>query len=250
MKLPVCVAAVILLSCSVVSAEGAPVDMAERIEEAEARIDSTLNDLEKQQKLEEALERYQAEVAALEELETEPGGRDHSERYRVLAYGYLRIGNVLRQLGRGDDALKAGESELHYARGSGDDLTLGRTYMNFGTTLLMSGEAERGLSLIEKSKPLFEAGDDFDSKQGLGWYWILQTELALAGLKPLDPKDQLAAADRALEILMPIENWAGVARAYGLRARIHQSQGNEAEAAADLERQVEYQGRDQAGSKQ
>jgi len=249
MRLTVCVAAAILLSCSVVFAESTPVDVTHRIEEAEALIDSALNDLEKQQKLEEALERYQAVVAALETLETEPGGRDHAERNRVLAYGYLRMGNVLRQLGRRDEALRAGESELYYARGSGDDLTLARTYMNFGATLLASGEAERGLTLIERSKPLFEGGDGFDYKQGLGWYWILQTELALAGLKPLEPKDQLAAADRALEILMPIENWAGVARAYELRARVHQSQGSEAAAAADLERQAEYQARNPADSK-
>ena len=236
---------VLLLSQSVVLAEGPPLAVTERIGQAEARIDSALNQLEKQQKLEEALERYQAEVMALEALETDPGDRDNAERHRVLAYGYLRIGNVFRQLGRNDEALKAGERELNCARESGDDLTLARTYMNFGTTLLTSGEAERGLALIERSRPLFELGDGFDFKQGLGWYWILQTELALAGLKSLEPEDQLAAADQALEILMPIENWAGVARAFALRVRINQSLGREEAAAFDAERQEEYQARDQ-----
>lgn len=248
MRLSFSAVVVLLLSCFVVSAESPPADMNQKIEEAEAQIDSALNDLEKQQKPEEALKRYQAVVVALETLDTDPQGPNHAERNRVLAYGYLRMGNVLRQLGRRDEALKAGEKELYFARTSGDDLTLARTYMNFGTTLLVSGEAERGLALIEQSRPLFEAGDGFDFRQGLGWYWILQTELALAGMKPLEPKDQLGAADRALEILLPIENWAGVARAYALRSRIHQSQGREDASAADLERQAEYQARDQGHS--
>jgi tetratricopeptide (TPR) repeat protein len=250
MRRSVFVAIAFILSCSVVSAGSPPADVTLRIEEAEARIDTTLEDLEKQQKTEEALKRYQVEVAVLEALETDPQGPDDAERHRVLAYGYLRMGNVLRQLGRADEALEAGEKELYHARASGDDLTLARTYMNFGATLLASGETERGLDLIETSRPLFEAGDSFDFKQGLGWYWILQAELALAGLVPLEPKEQLGATDRALEILVPIENWAGVARAYALRARIHQSQGHEEAAAADLERQAEYQARDQGDSKE
>jgi tetratricopeptide (TPR) repeat protein len=243
-------AVALILSCSVVSAGSPPADLALRIEEAEAQIDSALEDLEKQQKPQEALKEYQAVVTALEALETDPPISDDAERHRVLAYGYLRMGNVLRQLGRADEALEAGEKELYHARASGDDLTLARTYMNFGATLLANGEAERGLALIETSRPLFEAGDGFDFKQGLGWYWILQTELALVGLVPLEPNEQLRATDRALEILLPIENWAGVARAYALRARIHQSQGLEEAAAADLERQAEYQARDQGDSKE
>lgn len=234
-------AAAIVLSVSAAIAQTPTPEATQYIAEAESRIDAALDTFEKKGELEKALVRYEAEAANLEGLETDPQGPAHAERYRVLAYVYLRVGNALRQLDRKDEALKAGENELDCARNSGDDLALARTYMNFGVTLLSSGEAAKGLDYIERSRPLFEAGDGFDFKQGLGWYWILKAELSLAGLTPAEPEDQLAALDTALETLLPIENWAGIARAYALRARIHESLGRDAAAAADRKRQAEYQ---------
>jgi hypothetical protein len=122
--------------------------------------------------------------------------------------------------------------------------------MNFGATLLSSGEAKRGLDYIERSRPLFEAGDGFDFRQGLGWYWILKAELALAGLTPIEAEGQLGTLDTALQILLPIENWAGVARAYALRARVHESQGRDEAASADRKLQAEYQARDEGDKKE
>ena len=46
---------------------------------------------------------------------------------------------------------------------------------------------------------------------------------------------------RALEILMPIENWPGVARAYAARATVYEKLGNDAEAAKDRQEQKEYE---------
>ena len=115
--------------------------------------------------------------------------------------------------------------------------------MNFGTTLLTGGQVEKGLTYIEQSRPIFEKGDSFDHKQGLGWYWILQAELGLAGLVEAEPQGLLDFLDTALEILEPIENWAGVARAYGLRAKVHEAQGRTDMAAANRKLQAEYQAR-------
>ena len=193
---------------------------------------------------------YETVAANLEGMETDPQSPDHAERYRVLSYAYLRMGNVLRQLGRQDEALESGEKELACARSSGDDLTLARTYMNFGATLLTSGEVAKGLDSIERSRPLFEAGEGFDFEQGLGWYWILKAELGMVGLTAAGPEDQLGYLDTALEILLPIENWAGVARAYELRARVHESQGRDAAAATDRKHQSEYQALDEGGKKE
>ena len=222
---------------------GALPGIAEQLKEAEERIDSALWKLEKQDKLAEALEMYQAVAVELESLEVEAQSTDYHEQQRVLAYAYLRIGNVLRQMGRSDGALKAGERELGCARESGDDVTYARTLMNFGTTLLTGGQVEKGLTYIEQSRPIFEKGDSFDHKQGLGWYWILQAELGLAGLVEAEPQGLLDFLDTALEILEPIENWAGVARAYGLRAKVHEAQGRTDMAAANRKLQAEYQAR-------
>jgi hypothetical protein len=113
--------------------------------------------------------------------------------------------------------------------------------MNFGTTLLTGGQVEKGLAYIEQSRPIFEKGESFDHRQGLGWYWILQAELGLAGLTKEEPQNILGFLDTALEILEPIENWAGVARVYGLRAKVHESQGRTDTAAADRKLQAEFQ---------
>jgi tetratricopeptide (TPR) repeat protein len=215
--------------------------VADQIKEAEEWIDSALWELEQQDELAEALERYQAAAAELESLEVETQSPDYREQQRVLAYAYLRIGNVLRQLGRSEEALQAGEKELGCARESGNDIALGRTLMNFGTTLLTGGQVEKGLAYIEQSRPIFEKGESFDHRQGLGWYWILQAELGLAGLTKEEPQNILGFLDTALEILEPIENWAGVARVYGLRAKVHESQGRTDTAAADRKLQAEFQ---------
>ncbi len=179
----------------------------------------------------------------LESLEVEAQSTDYHEQQRVLAYAYLRIGNVLRQLGRSDEVLETGARELECARESGNDIALARTFMNFGTTLLTGGQAEKGLAYIEQSRPIFEKGESFDHKQGLGWYWILQAELGLAGIVEAEPKNLLSFLDTSLEILEPIQNWTGVARAYGLRAKVHESLGRMGLAAADRKLQTEYQAR-------
>lgn len=226
-----------------VMGSGALPDIANRLQKAERRINSALRELEQQDKLAEALEKYRSVADELESLALEAQSPHYRERQRVLSYAYLRIGNVLRQLGRGEEALQAGERELECARKSGDDITLGRTLMNFGATLLTGGQVEKGLTYIEQSRPIFEQGGSFDHKQGLGWYWILQAELGLAGLSREEPQSLLRFLDTALGILEPIENWAGVSRAYGLRARVHESQGRADAAAADRDLQVEYQTR-------
>jgi hypothetical protein len=51
----------------------------------------------------------------------------------------------------------------------------------------------------------------------------------------------MASADKALEILTPIENWPGVARAYGVRAQALETLGRDEEALADWESQLHYE---------
>jgi tetratricopeptide (TPR) repeat protein len=218
-------------------------ETADQIKAAEERIDSALWGLEVKGNVTEALQEYQAVAEKLESLEVKSESQNYREQQRILAYAYLRIGNALRQLGRGEEALQIGERELECARNSGNDLALARTLMNYGTTLLTGGQVEKGLIYIEKSRPLFEKGEDSDYKQGLGWYWILKAELGLAGLTEEKPQDILGYIDAALKILEPIENWTGMARAYGLRAKVNESQGLTEAAVADRKDQAKYQAR-------
>lgn len=217
--------------------------IANQIQEAEGRVDSALWELEQHGKLDEALEKYQAVAAELESLKIEAQSSEYREQQRVLAYAYLRIGNALRQLDRGEEALQMGKRELECARESGDDIALARTLMSFGATLLAGGQVEKGFSYIEQSRPIFENGTSFDHKQGLGWYWILKAELGLSGLIKVEPLDLQSSLDTALEILEPIENWAGVARAYELRAKVNESQGRADAAATDRKLHAKYKDR-------
>ena len=218
-------------------------DINNKIKEAEGRIDSALWELEERGKLTDALEKYQAVAAALEGMKVDAQSSEYREQQRVLAYAYLRIGNALRQLNRGEEALQMGKRELECARESGDDIAFARTLMNFGTTLLTGGQVEKGLSYIEQSRPIFENGTSFDHKQGLGWYWILKAELGLVGLIKAEPQDLQGFLDTALETLKPIENWAGVARAYELRAKVNETLGRADAAANDRKLHLKYKAR-------
>lgn len=216
-------------------------DVATQIRDSEARIDSSLAAFEQAGMLEEALESYQTVEEDLLHLGLGQNDPDYREQQRVLAYALLRIGNILRQLGRMEEALQAGGRELEFARNSGDTITLARTLMSHGTTLIVSGNVDNGLSYVKEARPLFERGTSFDHKQGLGWYWILQAELALAGMTTAEPEKIVEYASTALAVLMPIENWPGVARAYGARAQAYETLGKAEAAADDRTEQAKYE---------
>ncbi len=191
--------------------------------------------------LDQALAAYTAareELLALDVSSDPAAGRAQS---RVLAYCLMRMGNVLRQLGRHGEAAALAEQELSAARASGDALTLGRSLMSHGVTALRSGARNQGLAELEEAREAFERGSTPDHVQGLGWYWILQADLRNAGLVPGGPEEALAAADRARELLLPIENWPGVARAHAARARAHDARGDARAAAEDRARQEHYE---------
>jgi len=153
----------------------------------------------------------------------------------------MRQGNILRQMGQTLEALELGEREIPAAQASGDELTLARSLMSNGTNLIVGGEVERGLIMVEEARSLFEAGDSDDFKQGLGWYWILQADLANAGLVDIQATEVIQAADQAFAILSPLENWPGVARAYAGRAQAYESIGDDSAAAADRQNQGYYE---------
>jgi tetratricopeptide (TPR) repeat protein len=167
----------------------------------------------------------------------------YPEQQRVLAYYLMRQGNAVRQLGQPQEALARGEREIAAARASGDDIALGRSLMSNGASYVAAGQVEQGLEMLEQARALFERGDSYDHRQGLGWGWILQAVLVNAGLTTPERRAAIAAADRAPAVLLPIENWPGVVRAYAARAQAHESLGDSTAAAADHAAQQRHKSR-------
>jgi len=198
------------------------------------RADETLDSLERHNRWAEALTLYQAagaEVEALNLPRDDPAyGDAYREARRVRAYLYLREANALRALGRPAEAAALGEKELDAALASRDMISIARAMFSLGSTCLANGEIERGLKLLDDSRPMFEHGDDDDHRQGLGWWYIIQADIRNAGMVADAPEAVVALADKALEILRPLKSWPGVARAHEARAKACDRMGD-AEAA-------------------
>ena len=173
----------------------------------------------------------------LQRLGLEPGNPAYAEQQRVLSYCLMRQGNILRMLQRPQEALEIGKREITAARLSGDEIALGRSLMSTGTNLIVAAKVKEGLTLLDGARVVFENGASYDHKQGLGWYWILQADLANAGLIEKEPAEVIEFASHALDVLEPIENWPGVARGYAARAQAREKLGDRAGAAGDRQKQ-------------
>jgi tetratricopeptide (TPR) repeat protein len=203
--------------------------------------------LEVHDEIGKALEIYQDAEAKLDALDITTENPAYAEQQRVLSYCLMRQGNILRQMEKPEQALALSEREIAAARASGNDIMLARSLMSNGTNHIITGAVGKGGELLEKARELFASGDSNDHRQGLGWYWILQADLANAGIIEREPAEVIEIAGRALETLKPIENWPGVARAYAARAKAHERLGDKEEAAKDrLEQQV-YESKVEAG---
>lgn len=217
------------------------IELPEKIKEIENQVEKALWGLELKDELDKAFVIYRDAELKLEELGISADSPDYAEQQRVLAYCLMRQGNLLRQMEKPQEALALGEREILAARASGDEITLARSLMSNGTNLIVTGGVERGLILLDEARELFEKGDSNDHRQGLGWYWILQADLAIAGLVEREPEEVIEMADHALASLKPIENWPGVARSYAARAKAHERQGNKEAALKDLQKQMKYE---------
>lgn len=211
------------------------------IQQLEEKIDHTLWSLERRDDIDRALAVYRRVEAKLMSLDIPRNGPNYIQQQRVLAYCLMRQGNVLRQLGRPQEALALSQREITAARASGDDIALARSLMSAGVNHIVSGQIEQGRQMLDDASALFERGDSDDHQQGLGWYWIVQADLINGGVLEEAASEAISAATQALEILMPIENWAGVARAYAARARTHDAIGEAAAAAMDRKAQSTYE---------
>jgi tetratricopeptide (TPR) repeat protein len=223
------------------------VEFDEKIKEIENQIEAALWDAETNEELEKALEVYLNAEGQLEALSIEADNPVYANQQRVLSYCLMRQGNILRQLGKPQEALELGKREITAARASGDEITLGRALMSTGTNLIVAGNVAEGLKLLDDASEVFARGEGYDHKQGLGWYWILQADLANAGLVEKQPAEVIEIATQALDILTPIENWPGVARGCGARAIARQKLGDSEGAEKDRQEQKVAEGKIKPG---
>ncbi len=203
------------------------------IQNLEQEIEAALEQYEMQEQLQPALAAYRSIEEKLNNLEITPDHPDYPDQQGALAYCLMRQGNILRQSGEVDQANLISKREIAAARASGNPLTLGRSLISIGATQIVSGEKEQGLAHLEEARTQFAKGTGYDFQQGLGWYWILQADLINAGLVNQPSQKAVDAANQALEILTPIENWPGVVRAYEARAIAQEHLGNLEAAQAD-----------------
>lgn len=215
-------------------------EVSERIKAIENQIEAALWDSEVHEDLEKALQTYQDAESKLEALGIDADNPAYLEQQRVLSYCLMRQVNILRQLKKPQEALELGKREVAAARAAGDPITLGRSLMSNGTNLIVAGKMDQGLNLLDNAQQVFAKGDSYDHKQGLGWFWILQADLANAGLVEKEPAEVIEFATRALEILAPIENWPGVARGYAARSIAREKLGDMEGAEKDRQAQKVY----------
>jgi tetratricopeptide (TPR) repeat protein len=218
-------------------------ESSEAIQACEQQIEAALWGLEVPGEHEKALEAYQAAHARLLAMVLSPEHVDYREQQRVLAFCLMREANILRQMGRPNEAFLLSEQEIAAARQSGDEITLGRSLMSKGTSHVAAGEVEYGLSLLDEAGEIFQHDTGYDYRQGLGWCWILQVDLVHAGYVEKTPPEVIEMANKALELLLPIQNWPGVARAFAGRALAYEHLGDPEAAEKDRQSQQEYQSR-------
>lgn len=205
------------------------------LERCQADIEAVIKILEKEGRLGEALAAYQEIEGRIEKLDLLPGRPHFADKQRVLTTCLMGQEGILRKLGRMREARSISEREMAAARQSSDRITMARALLSSGMTMLLSGEAEHGVSSMENARRLFESEKTAEYQRGLGWYWAAQADLLNAGALAGKPADAIQAADRALEILLPLEDQSGVTRAYAARAKAGTKLGGLSTGSSDRE---------------
>ena len=209
----------------------------ERIARYEHLIEEALWESERDGLLDEALEVYRDAIEALTAMSVDDPDLD-GRRLQTLSYAWMRLANGRRQQGSVDEARRADDEGLRAARRAGDSLALGRALLSAAGTGFAEGDGRRGTQLLEQARGEFQKSDDVDHIQGLGWCHVLIADVGNAGLLPLAPDEVVEATNEALQLLEPIENWPGIARAHAAKAVALEAQGDH-QAALDERRSAE-----------
>jgi tetratricopeptide (TPR) repeat protein len=210
-------------------------DAAEVIADWDRRIEAALWDDERSGSIEAAYDVFEEGAGVLDSLNTGSDKTEERDRLRVLSYALLRQANVLRQLGRVEEAALKDQEGLSVARRSGDPVSIGRTLLSMAGTAFASSDVERGQEYLAQARDVFATDSTSNAKQGLGWSWVLEADVGNAGLLDVGPHEVVAACQEALRLLEPIENWPGVARTYAAKAAALTQMGDEQGAKEALQ---------------
>jgi len=155
----------------------------------------------------------------------------------IVAYLLLRKGGILLQTAKLSEGERLMREALALAERSRNNLMIGRAKLGLGVLCGSLGRFEEGERLLTEGFLLFSKSDDYDSKQGAGW-----SLLNLGGMysKQGEWSEAERNLDKAIEMLIGIKNWVGVASAYELRAKNSLRSGESARAKAAFASAVEF----------
>ena len=217
--------------------EQEPIEVLRKAEEAiEEALWKAVQDLDHQGAL-ETYRQVKALIVSLSGLSPEM----EKERDRVLAYCLMRINNTLVKLGAKDvdAALIRTREALETAERSEDPTQIARCALAHGTQLLNSGRIPEGEEQFSRVILMAEEHPDNEEiQQVLGWTFIVRGQI-LQGKSLYD--QAIHVLKEAIEVLAPIENNAGLAKANELMAHVYSSLGDQSSSEQCRIRAKEYQ---------
>ena len=216
--------------------EQEPIEVLRKAEEAiEEALWKAVQDLDHQGAL-ETYRQVKSLIVSLSGLSPEM----EKERDRVLAFCLIRIDSTLATLGAKDTdaALIRTREALKTAERSEDPTQIARCALAHGTRLLNSGRIPEGEEQFSRVILMAEEhSDNEEIQQVLGWTFIVRGHI-LQGKSLYD--QAIHVLKEAIAVLAPIENYAGLAKANKLMARLYASLGDSSSAKECRTRAKEY----------
>ena len=193
-------------------------------------------ELEKKLQYDNALEIYESVLSELNQLDNL---QEHEikDKHELMASVLMRKGNVMMVFENKSEAEGYLKESLDHAKKSQDSVTIGRSTLGLGVHYGSIGDQEGSEKMLLEAKANFEANDDFDNQQGLGWCL-----LTLGGLYAKLGKFELAfdQFDQAVQVLDDIDNFVGVATTYEYKASINRQLDKLDDSKHDLENAIVF----------
>jgi hypothetical protein len=197
-----------------------PVELQNRLQAIEARIEATLWDVSLDE--ETALLQYEQERQALEDVLARCGPATRPACQALLAYALLREDDLAYEMtGDLSASLDRLVRAVALAEASGDEVQMGRCLMVQGERLMVAERPAEAKAAWERCEAIGRAGDDGKRCQLLGWLLILRARQALR-----ENTIELAArlAQEAKGLLEAIEDEAGLGALYLVLALLYEAQ--------------------------
>lgn len=190
----------------------------EKIKEAEEKIEVALWLAAENSDFQKELKTYKQVKKNLLSL-TDLSNELEKERDRVLSFCLTRIDNSLVNLGDSEKAVARTKEALNLAQKSEDPLAISRALLALGTRLIEKGEIEEAEKHFDRIFTIAENNPKKkDIQQTKGWTLIAKGHLAhTMGIC----EEALVDLRKAEEILRAIDNYAGVAQANELMAKVY-----------------------------